>query len=298
MKISVITPSFNQGEFIERTIQSVLSQTLGQHELDYVVMDGASTDQTVAILKRYENRLSFRSEPDHGQTHAVNKGLHATSGDIIGWLNSDDVYYPGAIKRICDYFAEHPDVDVIYGDAHFIDRHDQVMRDYPTEKWDIERLKSRCYISQPATFFRRRVLLQHGYLDERLHFCMDYEFWLRLGLQGVKFVYLPGVLAGSRMYAETKTSSGYLKANLEAIEMLKRHLQVIPAEWVVSNCGVQVKAKYGVSYPQLRFIFLVWMNLWRATGQYYQGLSRFKIWLASQQAMLKKFLRRACGLAL
>lgn len=296
MKISVITPSYQQGEFIERTIQSVLSQDCGDAQLDYVVMDGGSKDQTVDILKRYAHQLTWQSERDNGQTHAVNKGLQTTSGDIIGWLNSDDIYYPDTIKKVCAYFAEHPDVDVLYGNANFIDKDDKVLSLYPTESWDITRFTSRCFISQPATFFRRRTVINHGYLDEQLHYCMDYEYWLRLGLQGARFAYLPDILAATRIYAETKTSSGYLQANLEAISMVTKHLGYVPAEWVVSNCGARVKAKYGFSYPEPQFILAVWLNLWDTTGQYYKGWPRISSWLASHLAMLKKFSRRAFGL--
>src|SRR5438105_2975740 len=110
MKISIVTPSFNHAEFIERTLQSVLTQHRCRYDLEYVVMDGGSADQTVDILKRYSLQVVWKSEADRGQAHAVNKGLQASSGEIIGWLNSDDIYYPGTIKKVCDFFAAHVDV--------------------------------------------------------------------------------------------------------------------------------------------------------------------------------------------
>lgn len=293
MKISIVTPSFNQGEFIERTLQSVLTQDRFPHELEYVVMDGGSTDQTVDVLKHYTGQIAWQSEADRGQAHAVNKGLQASSGEIIGWLNSDDIYYPGTLKKVSEFFAAHRDVDVVYGDANFIDREDRVTSLYPTEKWSLQHFKSRCYISQPATFFRRGAVEKYGLLDENLHFCMDYEYWLRMALQGASIAYLPGILAATRVYPETKTSSGYLKANLEAIQMLKKHLKDIPPEWVVSNGGALIRSKYGYQYPQLRFIALVWLNLWKTAGQYQQGFSRLSLWTSAQFAMLMKFLRRA-----
>lgn len=266
--VSVITPSYNQGKFIERTVQSVLSQNI---PLDYVVVDGGSQDETLSILKRYEGVLRYVSEPDHGQAHAVNKGIAMTSGEIIGWLNSDDIYYPNAIQTVITYFESHPEVDILYGQADHIDAEDQLIEHYPIEHWDIERLKQVCFISQPAVFFRRRVVERYGLLDEHLHYCLDYEYWMRVALKGAVLAYLPVILAGSRLYPETKTLSAPDKAQLEAIAMLRKHLNYLPIGWVIQRAVTLVKNKTGWKKPQWRFIVAVALTS-AALGFKYNGL--------------------------
>ena len=137
MKVSIVTPSFNQGQFIERTLQSVASQS--GVEIEHVVFDGGSTDNTVDILGNFTPSVNWVSKKDRGQTDAVNQGIRATDGEIIGWLNSDDIYYPGAIAQVVAFFTTHPDIDVIYGMADHIDINDKSFESYPTEPWNYER---------------------------------------------------------------------------------------------------------------------------------------------------------------
>ena len=141
MKISIITPSFNQGNFIARTIESVIIQYSTEYEVEHLIFDGASGDQTVEILKSYGDKIKWVSEKDRGQTHAVNKGLMSCQGEIIGWLNSDDVYYPGAVASVVDFFKANPDIDVVYGLADHIDLDDRAFEEYPTEPFSLDRMK-------------------------------------------------------------------------------------------------------------------------------------------------------------
>ncbi len=258
MKISVVTPSYNQGEFIERTLQSVAVQreTLPEDvALDHWVFDGGSSDNTCAILEHFEPKVHWVSEPDRGQTHAVNKGLNASDGDIIGWLNSDDIYYPGAIAAVLAFFVSHPDVDVVYGMADHIDIHDKPFEAYPNEPWDAERLKETCFISQPALFFRKRILATCGMLDESLNYCMDYEFWLRLTKKGIQFAYLEKKLAGSRLYGETKTLGNRIAVHREINDMFKKHFDSVPESWILNYAHAVVEKGCDRSQKPYRFVW-------------------------------------------
>ena len=241
MKVSIVTPSFNQGKLIERTLQSVAGQTGA--EIEHVVFDGGSTDNTVEILKRFSAPVRWVSEIDNGQTDAVNKGIRAATGEIIGWLNSDDIYYPGAISRVATFLEKNPDIDVVYGMADHIDLQDRAFESYPTEAWDFERLKETCFICQPASFFRRRVTEACGLLDETLNYCMDYEYWLRLGKAGVRFAYLQEKLAGSRLYADNKTLGSRVEVHREINDMFKRTFGSVPDRWLFNYAHALVEKK-------------------------------------------------------
>lgn len=236
---TIVTPSFNQGKFIRKTIESVLSQDFRNFE--YLIFDGGSSDETVSILKSYGDSVKWVSEPDRGQAHAVNKGLITSHGEVIGWLNSDDIYYPGALQTVHNTFIKHPEIDVVYGMADHIDENDNLIEPYYNEEWDYERLKEICFISQPAVFFRRTVVDEFGMLDENLKYCMDYEYWLRIG-KAKPFYYLKQGIAGSRLYKDTKTLGSAVAVHEEILDMFREKIGEIPDRWIFAHAHAVARA--------------------------------------------------------
>ena len=234
-RISVITPSYQQGAFIERTLASVWLQREEMGELvEHIVMDGGSTDGTKEILQQWTDRLDFVSAPDGGQTAAINAGIIRSRGEIIAYLNSDDVYYPGALAAVLAAFDRNPQIDVLYGDADHIDADDRLLAPYPTEEWSFRRLKQVSFLCQPAVFIRRRLMDRIGLFDEQLDNCMDYEYWLRAAMNGAHFVHLPIRLAASRLHCGTKTFRQPKAVHGEINRMLKKRLCVVPDNWLVN----------------------------------------------------------------
>lgn len=271
LSLSVVTPSFNQGRFIARTVDSVLGQGV---PVEYVVMDGGSCDGTLDVLKRYEGRLRAVSERDRGQTDALNKGIAVTGGEIIGWLNSDDVYFPGALAAVLAHFEAHPETDVVYGRADHIDEHDGFIEEYPTEPWNLDRLEEVCFLCQPAVFFRRRVIERWSLPDANLRYCMDYEYWLRLGLGGARFDFLDAKLAGSRFYAETKTLGQRLAVHAEINAMMVERLGFVPDKWLCNYAHALLRDHWGLNPSRRWFAPLVGLASFGASLWWNRSVSR------------------------
>ena len=208
-KISIITPSYNQGRFIEATIRSILLQ--GYPNLEYFVIDGGSKDNTIDILKKYDKFITkWVSEPDKGQTHAINKGINYATGEIIAYLNSDDLYLPESLKTAALYLTSHPDVTMVYGNILHIDKSGDIIERVENEEFDYDQLLSWIlYIPQPATFIRGRVVKEIGLFDENLNLAMDHDYWVRIGLNHT-IKHIHEYLACARMYPEIKSKSRYL----------------------------------------------------------------------------------------
>ena len=204
-KISIITPSYNQGQFLEETIRSVLDQDYPN--LEYIIIDGGSTDNSVDIIKKYENRITcWVSEPDKGQSDAINKGFRMATGEILAWINSDDCYAPYTFEMIVDFFEKHKEVDCVYGDINRIDEKGRVLDTIKSIPYQYKMLLyGACLIPQPTFFFRRKVVEAVGYLDTNLHYQMDFEFFVRIGYEKFTFANIPKTLASFRFHCDSKT---------------------------------------------------------------------------------------------
>lgn len=204
MLVSIVTPSFNQARFLEKTIQSVLMQDYP--ELEYFVIDGGSNDGSREIIQKYAGRLAgWVSEPDRGQTDAINKGFGMARGDVLAWLNSDDTYQPGAVREAVAYLQAHPEVAMVYGDTSFIDEDDRVIGKFPARQTNYRLLRQGyVHIPQQAAFFRTDLWRQVGPLDPSFYFAMDYDLWVRLAARG-PLVYHPRPWANFRLHGSGKT---------------------------------------------------------------------------------------------
>ena len=219
--VSIVTPSFNQGRFLRRTIDSVLNQSYPH--IEYRVMDGGSTDDSVAILKSYGDRFPWISQRDGGQTNAINMGLAQSRGDIQAYLNSDDLLQPDAVARVVQHFQERPNCDMVYGLAHHIDQDNRFLDWYPTADYSLKRMLANCCVCQPAAFWRAAIARKIGPFDESLHYAMDLDYWLRIDRAG-RIEHLGEVLASTRLHEDAKTLSCHVQVHKEIIRAYQRHI--------------------------------------------------------------------------
>ena len=226
--ISIITPSLNQGQFIEKAITSVIEQNYPN--LEYLVIDGGSEDSTLSILKKYKNKIKYLSEKDKGQSDALNKGLSHTSGEIIGYLNSDDYLVPNCLLTVGKYFMDNKEAYWLTGKCHIVDAKDQEVRQAIT-LYKNSLLKYACsrtlfyivqFISQPATFWSRKVIKEVGNFDEKLYYNMDYDFWLRVW-QKHKLYFIDQYLASYRIHAVSKAMQSPQTQFKVAYEISRRY---------------------------------------------------------------------------
>jgi glycosyltransferase involved in cell wall biosynthesis len=217
--MSIVTPSYHQGPFIGRTVASVLAQDYTH--FDYLVCDGASTDSTPAVLSRFADpRMRVLSEPDDGQADAIRKGFDQTGGEIVGWLNSDDILLPGTLAFVARFFADHPRVDALYSHRIFIDENDRLTKfwilpphsDYCMRRWD--------YIPQETCFWRREAMDRAGGIDPSFQFAMDYDLFERM-MRCCRFRRIHRFLAAFREHPDAKTTTLYDTLGSEEVEVIR-----------------------------------------------------------------------------
>ena len=264
--VSIVTPSYNTGRYIGDAVRSVLSQDYPN--IEYLVMDGGSTDNTVDVLKSFGPRVNWVSEKDKGQSDAVNKGFAKAKGSIFGWLNSDDTYAAGAVSAAVEFLWSHPEVDAVYGDANFTDANGKVIGPcVHVEPFREHRLLHYTdFIVQPTVFFRRSAFEGVGGVDTSLHWCMDYDLWLKMVDRGYKLAYLQRHLADFRWLADNKTATGDWGRLREIEKVVARYAEgthgYVRLEMV--NLHLQeAKRKFG----EFRLIGMT-ADLLRATGTY------------------------------
>lgn len=225
--IGIVTPSLNQGGFIRETIESVIGQAYPG--LEYRVIDGGSTDNTLGVLESYGDQLNWVSENDGGQAQAINKGLKRMNADILAFINSDDAYLPGALSLVARYFHDHPDAMWLSGDHHVIDatgsrirpyivRYKRLLRRNPT----FEKLAIANFIVQPSTFWRRQLLEEIGFFDENLRYCFDYDFWMR-AIQKYPLRVIDKPLSLFRVHDSSKGGAGFARQFAEEHTVLRHY---------------------------------------------------------------------------
>lgn len=217
--VSIVTPSFNQASFLEQAMRSVFEQDYA--DIEYIVVDGGSTDGSADIIKKYANRLAFWvSEKDAGQAEAINKGMKRAKGDILAWLNSDDYYLPRALSSAVRAFEQNPQAVMVYGDMLAVDGHGKTLNLMKYRSLTLEALLCFQIIGQPAVFMKRSAFEQAGGLDLRFHFMLDHQLWIRLAQQG-QLVHVPQIWAAARYHAAAKNRAQAVEFGREAFQILE-----------------------------------------------------------------------------
>ena len=226
--ISIVTPSYNQGSYLEETILSVLEQ--GYPALEFFIFDGGSTDGSLDIIQKHQDQLTFwESKPDRGQSHAINKGFRMASGEIVAWLNSDDLLAPGALKVVAQAWQKNPRLGLISGQTEIIDQAGKPTGNVFGSEPNVinSLLSSENPVSQPSTFFSTSALKEVGFLDETLHMSMDWDLWLRIGAR-FPMLFITKILSKSRTWEMTKTRTQLVRSGPEHIRIVKNFFKQNP----------------------------------------------------------------------
>ena len=252
----ILTPSYEQGPFIERTLRSVLDQSYPR--LRYGVQDGESKDQTLDILHRHAHQLAYHdSRPDQGQAHAINTGfknLNPRPDEIMAWLNSDDILLPGALDYVAAYFTDHPDIDAVYGHRIIIDENDQEVGRWFLPEHSAETLPWVDYVPQETLFWRASAWAKVGGLDETLHFALDWSFLLKLEKAGCKIKRLPRFLGGFRVHTSQKTHLNIDSIGIKEMDALRpmRDMSLLEATKHIRNAVIRETRKSAMTFQLWR----------------------------------------------
>jgi glycosyltransferase involved in cell wall biosynthesis len=264
--VSIVTPSFNKGPFIEETLLSIRNQTY--KNIEHIVVDGGSTDETLSILKKYSSDLIWFSEPDTGQSDAINKGWRMAKGDIIAFLNADDTYLPNAVEIAVNYFLEHPETGMIYGDGILSDENGTFLTNFTAGEFNLKNLVfCKDNILQPAVFLRKPVFETVGDVDVDLHLAMDLDYWIRTGLR-FKVNYIHQPLAAAKIYQDAKSSAQMHKYVVEYERILEKIFSdphVLPDIKMIEKDAYNfVYVKGGLDYLHATMVREGLGYLWRA----------------------------------
>ena len=254
LKISIVTVSLNQADFIEFNIRSVIEQNYPL--LEHIIIDGGSTDGTINILHKYNDHIIWISEKDNGQSEALNKGFKKATGDVIGWINSDDALAPNALEQISKFFLHNPGVKIVGGDLLVIDEHNNPLELKTGKKLDFHYLLNHHDgVLQPSTFFKKDLLYSAGFLDESLHYCMDYDLFLRFA-KIANFDYIPHILSMFRKQSDSKSHNKVEFFCKEAMQVRKRY-----GGRFLSAYGLRLFKYYYFIWPLMRVPGLRWFGV-------------------------------------
>lgn len=236
MKFSIITPSLNQSNFIKKTIDSVINQR-GSFEIEYFVMDGGSTDNTINILKKYEKKLKnnhrvkfyWQSKKDKGQSDAINQGFKRATGDILAFINSDDYYQSNIFQKVADEFIKNQKNLWLTGYSFIVDENNKqiqkpitIYKNFCLNNYNYNTLLILNYISQPSTFFRKEIFTLNGYFSTKLHLCMDYDFWLKIGAKNDPII-LEEYISSFRIHKKSKGRNRFIEQFDEDLDVAKKY---------------------------------------------------------------------------